>query len=224
MHQTVKRIKNKFMTCAPEFWWGDHLDVRFYLVQELKRFKNKRILDLGCGIGIILSELDNSNYKFGVDTSKKAIKKAKMLNPNANLIIGDLTKLPLKPKVIDIISAANVIPGSDFIITGKKEELQKIMIKEMTRALKDKGQMFLTTPNNAYYEKWLKNPSKISREQLKKLFKSYFNFKILEWNPFPPWPWFLPGRILAKIPGIFILLKKIKFRKGKYLFVYGEKM
>ena len=35
-------VKTKYLSIAPKLWWGDDLDVRFYLLKKLIGFKNKR--------------------------------------------------------------------------------------------------------------------------------------------------------------------------------------
>jgi len=46
------------MTYAPELWWGDFVDIRFYLTEKLTELSGQRILDLGCNAGVIASECE----------------------------------------------------------------------------------------------------------------------------------------------------------------------
>lgn len=75
-----KSVINKFKQYAPNLWWGDGLDVRFHIISILRRISHKRILDIGCGIGVILSEIPNTNWKVGLDISKKVLKIARKID------------------------------------------------------------------------------------------------------------------------------------------------
>ena len=61
------RIKQKMMNSDPKKYWGDDYDVRFYLITKLKKIKNKSILDVGGGIGIINSEINSNNLRINLD-------------------------------------------------------------------------------------------------------------------------------------------------------------
>ena len=69
MDNSFQRIKKKFDTFSGKRYWGDDFDVRFYLISQLKKIQNKSILDIGGGIGVISSELEESNYKINLDLS-----------------------------------------------------------------------------------------------------------------------------------------------------------
>ena len=71
------RIKNKFNLLNSEAYWGDDFDVRFYLISRFSEIKNKNVLDVGGGIGIISSELDKSNFSINFDLSYDDLKKCK---------------------------------------------------------------------------------------------------------------------------------------------------
>lgn len=223
--KTLIKIKSKWMKYAPEQWWGDHIDVRFYLISKLKAIVNKRILDVGCNAGILLSEIPENNEKHGIDIDVNLVKKAKSLNKRANLILASMFYLPYKDNSFDVVICAHVVPYADFSVPeGKEKELQNKMIREVHRVLKKDGMLLLTTPNKAYY----KAPTKMSYEDLKKLLEPYFDFKIFGWNPFPSFPYFLPTRVLMKIPRIlqilgFLMDKKILLRKSKSFFIVAKK-
>ena len=48
-----KKIIIKIKELSSKNWWGDEFDVRFYLLSKIKSIKNKSILDIGGGIGIV---------------------------------------------------------------------------------------------------------------------------------------------------------------------------
>lgn len=73
------RIKKKILQVDPTRYWGDDFDVRYYLISKLKTLKNKSILDVGGGIGIVSLELDKSNVRINLDLSFQDLKKCKTL-------------------------------------------------------------------------------------------------------------------------------------------------
>src|SRR5690606_38294189 len=88
------KVKNRYLSIAPKLWWGDDLEVRFYLLRKLMEIKNKKILDIGCNIGITLSFLDKSNELHGIEIDEYCVQEARKLNPNANIYQGSMEKLP----------------------------------------------------------------------------------------------------------------------------------
>lgn len=64
--------------------------------------KNKKILELGCGTGIILSSLSNHNKTFGVDISPEMIKIAKKNDKKSTYLIMNMVNFKL-PYFYDII-------------------------------------------------------------------------------------------------------------------------
>jgi SAM-dependent methyltransferase len=64
--------------------------------------KNKKILELGCGTGIILSSLSNNNKTFGVDISPEMIKIAKKNDKKSTYSIMNMVNFKL-PYFYDII-------------------------------------------------------------------------------------------------------------------------
>lgn len=202
----------KWKEYAPGLWWGDHLDVRFFLSSRLSELRNKKVLDLACGVGVILSEVNDTNYKVGIDISQKALMVAKKLNPNGNFVVGDICKLPFKDESFDTVYAAHVIPGADFGIPENKniKNEQKNMVQEMNRILEKDGILLLTTPN-ANHKKYTE--VKLNYGELHSLLEGYFDFEILGYNPLP-----ISDYVLSKIPGIrylLTLLMRIDFLKDR---------
>jgi len=198
-------VKKEIITKINNFWrnpqtkkyfWGDWLDVRYYLCDRLSEFKNKKILDISCQTGVVIKCLDRSNQIYGIDIDADSINICKQENPNANLIIGDIFSQNFDKESFDIIILAHVLPSHDYQSQHKPEELIQLCLKW----LKPDGYLFVTTPNgeNPYFKK----KNKITIENLKKIF-SGFNYKILEWNPFP----IQAQKILRYTPQIFEFLK-----------------
>ena len=182
--------------------WGDRLDVRYYLIKRLSSLRGKRVLDIACGNGYLLKALPYGNQKYGIDASEEAVKSSKAAEPEATVKKASLYHLPFKGDFFDVVVMANVIPNADFGSKGKREGNQKKAVAEAWRVLKKKGVLLLTTPNNAVYK-----TVKVEYQELDSLLKPFFDYKIMGWNPFPKFPFFLPARVLKHVPGWFSLLE-----------------
>lgn len=188
-------IKNKWQSFSPDGWWGDNLDVRFVLCEKLLTLKNKTVLDVGCGAGIILSEINNSNAKIGFDINESQVRITKLLDPNILAYVGNMYSIPHKEASFDIVILSNILE-----IANQKEEL----LKGISTLLKDKGIMFFTTPNGNH--KKYRGGNKIGYETIVQLLNKEYDFDIFYFNPFPE---YLPKRALANIPLTWTILKKL---------------
>ena len=105
-----ERIKSKILAADPKKWWGDDFDVRFYLISQLKKCKNKKILDLGGGIGIISSELERENYVVNLDLSFNDLKFSNTLVcHNSSIICSSITDIPLGDNSFDYVISSSVL-------------------------------------------------------------------------------------------------------------------
>jgi 2-polyprenyl-3-methyl-5-hydroxy-6-metoxy-1,4-benzoquinol methylase len=153
-----ERIKFKIKSIDSKRWWGDNFDVRFFLVSQLKFIVKKNILDVGGGIGIISSELDNSNLRINLDSSFDDLRKC--LNNNDSKIqcvCASMTNLPFKKEFFDYVICANILEVAksiDLEYDQKRIEYPTVnkTLEEIKRILKISGIVFLTTPNNSYYK------------------------------------------------------------------------
>jgi len=173
--------------------WGDRLDVRYYLALQLSQLRGKHVLDIGCGPGLLLSVLHPSNKIEGWDTNPEAIRAARRNAPRAHLITKEF-KLKHAGR-FDVVVLAHMIEDND----------PKQFVKRAAKALRKGGRLYLTTPNGDFAK--YRNTGLPRRTDLERLLSPYFDFRIYGWNPFPPWPWFPPARILARLPGWFELLR-----------------
>lgn len=199
--------------------WGDKLDVRFYLAENLSALRQKKVLDVGCGKGYLLSVLDDSNEKFGIDVNEASLAEARARNPTADIRHASMLELPFADGKFDVVYMANTLPHADFSMPGNRTADQKAAVAEAARVLKKGGTFFLTTPNNAWY-----HSVKETYDELDALLKPHFQYIIRGWNPFPKWPYFAPGRALVRVPGWYGLLKRLcdagRFaHSGKFFYV-----
>jgi ubiquinone/menaquinone biosynthesis C-methylase UbiE len=91
-------------------FWNDHID--YPAVSSLlgTNLKGKRILDLGCGSGIVASKLASKGARvFGLDNSSTMISIASGRAPKLNFAVGNATSISFKDKSFDIIVSSLLI-------------------------------------------------------------------------------------------------------------------
>ena len=114
------RIKKKIMSFNPERWWGDDFDVRFYLISKLKAIKNKSILDVGGGIGIIISEVDKTNLRINLDYSFDDLKICKdKTDSQIHNICASMTNLPFRDKFFDYVICSHILEIALRILSSR---------------------------------------------------------------------------------------------------------
>jgi ubiquinone/menaquinone biosynthesis C-methylase UbiE len=123
--------------------------------------KGKKTLEIGCGTGIILSEINKiAKDAKGIDLSEGMLKKS--LEKGLNAKIADVTKLPFQDKEFDLVYSCKVLAHVKDI---------KKALAEIYRVTKDDGVMLL---------EFYKNPSikKFSNDIMKReaVFTRYDHF------------------------------------------------
>lgn len=181
-----RKIKAHYMKIAPNMWWGDDLDVRFYLLKQLSDIKNKRILDVGCNIGIIISFLDKSNDTYGIDINEECVCKAGEQNPGSHITHGSMDDLKeYEDGFFDVIVMSNVLPGYDFGLQGDEEDFIHRTFREIYRVLSDCGIIYLTTPNGKSIH--YRHSHKVDYDSLKKhIDEEDLTGTIQGWNSIAP--------------------------------------
>ena len=91
----------------------DHED-KSYIDSFLETISGNKILDLGCGPGILSKYLSDLGYDVtGVDFAEQMISIARGIAPKANFIVSDIASLELDDKLNDeIIQENNIAYGS----------------------------------------------------------------------------------------------------------------
>lgn len=122
--------------------------------------KNSKILDVGCGAGVMAKEVANRGYEvFGMDYSYNMIKKANALcgvnmKFDMKFLQGDIESLPFKDSVFDMVLCLGVI-------TYLKSE--KKALREMSRVLKPDGTLILSILNKVSLAKCFDIPVLVKR-------------------------------------------------------------
>lgn len=98
----------------------------------------KKILDVGCADGDLLSALVSRHKLYGVDISTSLVKRAAKKGLMAQVV--DLEKgLPFKNKFFDVIVVHHVL---EHVVNTDK------LLSDINRVLKIRGTLFLTFPNS----------------------------------------------------------------------------
>ncbi len=145
------------------------------LLKMTKDLKGKRVLDMGCGTGRLISMLQKSGAEVvGLDTSEKMLKIARKKFPNVEFVRGDAKATPFENDSFDAVVAAFLIvhiPNPEFFF------------EEVYRVLKPGGVFILTNINQR------KSPKLLVKDRKEIVIKSFYHLpehikKALESNFF----------------------------------------
>lgn len=145
-----KKIKfQKYQTRSSSYHWQQikpniftfnlYVQARYQqAVNQINPNPNQKILDIGCGDGVLLSLISKKTKArlTGIDLDSDSLKFAKK-KLKAKFIKASADKLPFKPNYFDYILASEII---EHLSSPKK------MLTEIKRVLKPKGQAIITTP------------------------------------------------------------------------------
>jgi len=125
---------------SPSLEWTKGLQRRMDFIKKYVDFKNKKILDVGCGIGMFLKQFKNLGADvFGVDLDKEKVEIAKKKFPN--VFHSKAEKMPFRKSTFDIICLHEVI---------EHVEDDQQVIKECFRVLKPGGKLIIFAPNRLW--------------------------------------------------------------------------
>lgn len=134
--QDFKKIKGG----SPSSYWSNGLDKRLKLIASDIDFKDKYILDVGCGLGAFMTKfLDYSQSVYGVEPDKDKVDIAK--SKGLNVFESVAEKLPFNDNYFDVILLHEVIEHVD--------DDQKT-IEECLRVLKPDSYLVIFCPNRLY--------------------------------------------------------------------------
>ncbi len=154
IYEKIYKFRNIFFNINTKKHWDsvwlkekDKPDIHRLYQQAYKKIVSlvnpkQKIIDIGCGIGILLTKLkEEKNCEvLGIDVSEEGIKA--VMNKN---ILGFIAKVPPIP-----------VPSDSFDVAIATELLEHIskpekLIKEMFRILKPMGTLIISTPDNALH-------------------------------------------------------------------------
>ena len=126
-----KQIAENFGT--KEEYTGS-VKLRNRLRKTVGKMLNGRIIDAGCGNGLLLKEIDDFDLYVGVDSSIQMLEVAKQMakgKNNAFFIHADINMLPFKDKVVDKIVCIDALHHLE------NDEKELNAIKELNRVGKE---------------------------------------------------------------------------------------
>ncbi len=128
---TTDHLKKEITgTRSSQFWLGL---VRAYLPE------NAVVLEGGCGIGHLVDALNFWGYKaIGIDFAEKTVNRVKSIQPDMNIMYGDVRHLPFADNTFDGYFSLGVI---EHFWEGYGS-----ILNEMKRVLKPGGHLFLSVP------------------------------------------------------------------------------
>lgn len=236
MEELRRRLLERWKTLDWDGWWGDWIDVRFELAARLGGFRGQWVLDVGCGPGVILAELDESNQRVGVDLSLTRLKQAKRICPQSLLVQADVEHLPFRAGQFDAMILGGVI---EYV------KDREGFAQELFRVGRPQAQILGTTHNREYWPYW-NHALLLEVETLKRTLSIFPKAAIYGFNPLPtlasllpkrarkrlPVRWYrflaIPSPVLARIPGIgrflrFLMRWEFLCRRSKAFLFWAEK-
>lgn len=114
----------------------------------------KRILDVGCGTGIIPLLLQRYGPVYGLDISQEALQFCKKRKLTQFVCQSDGLMIPFREKVFDIVTALDVV---------EHVEADERLLEEFYRVLKEGGRLYLTT--SAYPFLWSEHDDAVGHKR-----------------------------------------------------------
>ncbi len=112
------------------------------IVRRLMRRKPQAVVDIGCGTGPLIQELDRRGVRaVGVDSSPAVLEAAMLRTPDATFHLGSVTGIPLADASMDAAMLIEVVEHLD-------DETLDSAIAEARRVLRPGGVLVITTPNS----------------------------------------------------------------------------
>ena len=141
--ETAESYYQRFsLDVAARDWTGfnrRHDELKRLTKRVLGRSRNLRILDIGCGGGVLAGFLTRYGKVTGIDFSAPAIDLARLLVPDAEFAVGDLTRLEGE-EVFDLITLYDVL---EHVPPDELDDL----LASIKRLLADGGRVIASTPH-----------------------------------------------------------------------------
>ena len=176
----IYTYKEMYLNEERHWWFVGTRNILFSIMDKfVGKDKNTKILDIGCGTGIVMKKLESYGEAFGIDISDEAILFC-IKRGIKNISKANAEKLPFENNYFDLITSFDVLEHIDNAV---------ITVKEIYRTLNMNGIAILSVP--AYKFLWsshdeaLKHVTRFTIGELKELILlnnfeilkiSYFNF------------------------------------------------
>jgi SAM-dependent methyltransferase len=124
----------------PSFVWRYGQDRRLDLIRRYAPLDNRRILDIGCGLGVYVRKFqDFSRQAYGIDIDARRVAKGAATTPGLMLGVGE--HLPFRAETFDVVVLNEVIEH----VTDDEATMREAM-----RILRPGGHIAIYAPNRLY--------------------------------------------------------------------------
>lgn len=134
--------KNIFQNESSHFFYKANHAIVLSLAKRFLGVKSPKILDAGCGTGLLAKKLGRLGNVWGIDISPEAVKFAKKRGVKVKR--ASVLKIPFQANTFDLVTSLDVI--------YHKQVKDNIALSEFYRVLKPGGILILRVPAN----KWLR--------------------------------------------------------------------
>jgi len=134
----IEEYKKMYNLEGTHWWFVSKRKLIFLFLRKYypKKDMKRKILDTGCGTGIILNEFNKYGKTYGIDLSAHAIKFCKLRGIN-NVTKSSVLKIPFESNYFDVVGCFDVLYHKDV-------EDDKKALKELSRVCKKGGRIFIT--------------------------------------------------------------------------------
>jgi ubiquinone/menaquinone biosynthesis C-methylase UbiE len=117
------------------WWFAGKREIVFEFVKKIAK-KGDRILDVGCGTGIVMEKADRYGSVYGLDYSKEALAFCRKRGLS-NLTLGSVMSLPYEDDEFDLVLCLDVLYHK-----GISDDRQAL--RELFRVIKPGGHLLIT--------------------------------------------------------------------------------
>ena len=170
----ISEYKNIFENEERHFFYAaNHNLILSLLKKYAKSSRNLKILDAGCGTGLLARKLAAFGEVWGIDISPHALYYAKKRNVRVKK--ASVTALPFKSDTFDVVVSIDVI-------YHQKVKNDVKALKEFYRVLKSNGILILRVPSNKWlhlaHDRHVHTRERYTKEELRrKLTKAGFSIE-----------------------------------------------
>ena len=143
------------------YFCGDLLDFRFLIAIKLDKIHSKRVLDIGCSVGVTVNST-KSDSRFGIDINLDSLIKGKKIFPETEFVAASADALPFKENSFDFVISIHTLDTDPLD--------PDVTIDEISNVIESNGKIFLSGNwyNDRYVSKFT-SKTKISGSWIKKL-------------------------------------------------------
>jgi len=124
----------------PSYVWRAGQERRLKLILSFAPVEGKRVLDVGCGIGLYLKKFkERGAIVYGVDVDEEKVAEASEELPN--LVVARAEYLPFRTEAFDVVLLHEVL---------EHVEDDRLAIQEAVRVLRPGGKVVIFVPNRLY--------------------------------------------------------------------------